>query len=127
MLQPILDGSCEVVLGSRFLGETIDMPAVRRWILRLATWFTKRTSGLRVSDTHNGFRVLSRGAAMRIRIRQPRMAHASEILDQVAAKGLRYEERPVTIRYTEATLAKGQSTADAVRVSAEVLVGRIWK
>jgi len=127
MLQPVLDDACDVVLGSRFLGRTVDMPSVRRWILALATWFTRRTSGLQVSDTHNGFRVFSRRAAMSIRIRQPRMAHASEILDQIADKELRYVERPVTIRYTPATLAKGQKTSDAIRVSGQLLAGRIWK
>ncbi|MEM9589671.1 MAG: glycosyltransferase family 2 protein, partial [Planctomycetota bacterium] len=93
----------------------------------LAIWFTRRTSGLEVSDTHNGFRVFSRRAAMSIRIRQPRMAHASEILDQIAAKKLRYTEKPVTICYTPATLAKGQKTSDAIRVSGQLLAGRIWK
>ncbi len=68
MLQPIIEDACDVVLGSRFLGQTVDMPPLRRWILALATWFTRRTSGLRVTDTHNGFRVFSRKAATSIRI-----------------------------------------------------------
>lgn len=127
MLQPILSGECDVVLGSRFLGNTVDMPPVRRVMLGLATWFTRRTSGLSVTDTHNGFRVFSRYAASRLRIRQPRMAHASEILDQIGALKLRYVERPVTIRYTAETLAKGQKTSDAVKVSGQLLAGRIWK
>lgn len=127
MLQPILDDECDVVLGSRFMGNTVDMPLLRRMILKLATWFTRLSSGLSVTDTHNGFRVFSFHAANSLRIRQPRMAHASEILDQIGAKKLRYVERPVTIRYTAETLAKGQSTSDAVRVSGQLLAGRIWK
>ncbi|MEM9365524.1 MAG: glycosyltransferase family 2 protein [Planctomycetota bacterium] len=127
MLQPVLDASCDVVLGSRFQGTTIDMPLARRCLLRLAIVFTRLTSRLRISDTHNGFRVLSRNAAKTIRIRQPRMAHASEILDQIAANGLSYRECPVKIRYTIETLAKGQRASDAVRISGQLLAGRIWK
>ncbi|MEM8669859.1 MAG: glycosyltransferase family 2 protein [Planctomycetota bacterium] len=127
MLAPVLDGSCDVVLGSRFRGQSVNIPRIRRLMLRIATWFTRRTSGLEVSDTHNGFRVFSSIAARSIRIRQPRMAHASEILDQISSLGLRYTERPVKIRYTAETLAKGQKTSDAVRISGQLLAGRIWK
>lgn len=127
MLQPVLNGEADVALGSRFIGATVGIPLLRRIILKLATWFTRLTNGLELTDTHNGFRVLSREAAQQIRIRQPRMAHASEILDQIAAKKLRYVEVPVTIRYNSETLTKGQSSWDAVRITGHLLAGRLWK
>jgi polyprenyl-phospho-N-acetylgalactosaminyl synthase len=71
-------------------------------------------SGIRVTDTHNGFRALSRHAALSMRITLDRMAHASEILDLINAKRLRYVERPVTISYSLETLQKGQSTLNAL-------------
>ena len=40
--------------------------------------------------------------------RQNRMAHASEILTDIANSGLRYIEVPVTVDYTPYSLAKGQ-------------------
>ena len=52
----------DVVLASRFLGEVHDMPASRRLVLRAAVWLSRRTSGLPLTDTHNGLRVLSRHA-----------------------------------------------------------------
>ncbi|QDV12610.1 Undecaprenyl-phosphate mannosyltransferase [Rosistilla oblonga] len=127
MLQPVLNGQADVTLGSRFLGSTQNMPTSRRVVLKLAIWFTRLTNGLMLTDTHNGFRVLSRTAAGRIRIRQPRMAHASEILDQIAKYQLCYVEVPVTVRYHAATLAKGQSSWDAFRITGHLLAGRFWQ
>ncbi len=63
--------------------------------------FTRLFSGIRVTDTHNGFRALSRAAAERIKITQNRMAHASEILDQIQTLGLRFVEVAVTIHFLD--------------------------
>ena len=126
LVAPIAAGEADVVLGSRFLGiEAQNMPAVRRVMLRLATAFTIALSGIRVTDTHNGFRALSRQAASDIRISLDRMAHASEILDLIKAKRLRYVERPVTIRYSQETLKKGQSTLKAVLTAKDILRKKI--
>ncbi|HEX9881027.1 MAG TPA: glycosyltransferase family 2 protein, partial [Hyphomicrobium sp.] len=68
---------CDVVLASRFRGMTEGMSASRAFVLKVAVWYTRLTTGLMLTDTHNGLRVLSRSAAERLRIRQNRMAHAS--------------------------------------------------
>ncbi|MCS6977533.1 MAG: glycosyltransferase family 2 protein [Gemmatales bacterium] len=125
LIEPILLGKADVVLGSRFLGKAEGIPWSRRLLLRAAVWFTRWHSGLRVSDTHNGLRAFSRHAASRIRITQNRMAHASEILEQIRANRLSYVEVPVTIRYSAATLAKGQSSWNAIRILGQLLVGKM--
>ena len=114
----------EVVLGSRWLGKAERIPAIRKAVLQLAVVFTRRHSGLRVSDTHNGLRLFTRAAAQRIRITQPRMAHASEILQQIGARKLRFDEAPVTVRYTEYSLAKGQKVSGLFKVLADIFYAR---
>lgn len=110
MVNPIECGAAEIVLGSRFLGKESNMPFIRRWLtLKPAILFTMLISGIKVSDTHNGFRALSRKAAEKINIKLDRMAHASEILDQIKAHNLVYAEVPVEIIYSQDTLLKGQS------------------
>jgi len=99
----------DVVLGSRFLGEALDMPLSRRWLLKAATAYTRMTTGLEVTDAHNGLRMFTRKAAEQLRIRQNRMAHASEMLDWLGSSGLNVVEAPVRIVYTEYSLGKGQS------------------
>ncbi len=122
MLEPIEKGEADAVLGSRFLGKAAEnMPPVRRVMIRLGVLFTVVLSGIRVTDTHNGFRALSASAAKSVRITLDRMAHASEILDLIVAKRLRYVERPVTIRYSAETLSKGQSTTKAMGTALDIL------
>ncbi len=126
MTKPIFDGETDVVLGSRFLGAPAkDMPFLRKVLVRLGTVFTVALSGIRVTDTHNGFRALSRHAASSMRISIDRMAHASEILDLVQTKRLRYVERPVTISYSVETLQKGQSTLKALLTAKDILKKKI--
>lgn len=116
MLQAMREAGVDAALGSRFKGETIGMPALRRVVLKLAVAFTRITTGLRVTDSHNGFRVLSAKAARRLRIRQNRMAHASEILEEIARKRISFVEVPVTIRYTDYSRAKGQSSLNSFNI-----------
>ena len=127
LLAPILSGEADVVLGSRFLGSTEGMPLVRKMILRMAIVFTRLTTGLPVTDAHNGLRAFRRSAADRLHIRLDRMAHASEILDQIRAQGMRMKEAPVHIRYTSYSRQKGQSSAAAVRILLDYLIGRWFR
>ena len=126
MVAPIASGEADIVLGSRFLGkQALNMPMMRKVMIRLGTLFTILLSGIRVTDTHNGFRALSRKAATDMRITLDRMAHASEILDLVKTKRLRYVERPVTISYSAETLQKGQSTVKAMLTATDIIKKKI--
>lgn len=125
LLEPLRAGTADVSLGSRFLGRAVNMPPSRRLVLKGGVWFTRAVSGIRVTDTHNGFRAFTRSAADKLKIRQDRMAHASEILDQIVEAGLRYIEVPVTIRYAAETTAKGQSSWNAVAIVVQYFLGRL--
>lgn len=116
LIEALLAQNVDFALGSRFLGAAVDMPASRRLLLKAATWFTRMTTGLRISDTHNGLRAMTRRGAGKIKLQQNRMAHASEILHAIAGCGLRYVEVPVTIDYSAYSLAKGQRLADSLRI-----------
>jgi len=125
LLAPIVRGECDVTLGSRFLGHTVNLPLGRRLVLKIGILFTRLTSRIRVTDVHNGMRAFSREAAESLHITMDRMAHASEILDQIAAHHWRYREVPVTIRYSAETLAKGQSSWNALRIAGQILMERL--
>lgn len=124
LLRTMQTTSADIVCGSRFLGEHEGMPWSRRLVLRLGIWFTRLHSGLRVTDTHNGLRAFSRRAADLIRVTHSDMTYASEIYDQIRRHGLSYAEAPVHIRYSEETLAKGQSSSNAIRIAGKLLLGR---
>jgi glycosyltransferase involved in cell wall biosynthesis len=117
----------DFALGSRFLGNALDLPRLRRAILRLAVLFTRLTTGLKVTDAHNGMRAMTRRGASYIRLRQNRMAHASEILDQIARSKLAYVEVPVTIVYTAYSLQKGQRISNSVSILIDLLTRRLHR
>jgi glycosyltransferase involved in cell wall biosynthesis len=117
----------DYALGSRFLGGTTNMPASRRLLLRAATLFTRLTTRLSLTDAHNGLRAMTKRGAANIRLRQNRMAHASELLAQIAESGLPYTEVPVTIEYTRYSLAKGQKTSDSIAILVDLFARRLYQ
>jgi glycosyltransferase involved in cell wall biosynthesis len=117
----------DFALGSRFLGQTYNLPRLRRWVLYAATIFTRLTTGLRLTDAHNGLRALTRTGAAAIRLRQNRMAHASEILVEIAQSGLAYVEVPVTIEYTAYSLAKGQRIGDSITILLDLFAQELYR
>jgi polyprenyl-phospho-N-acetylgalactosaminyl synthase len=127
MVEALRRERADFALGSRFLGQTYNLPTLRRWVLYAATIFTRLTTGLRLTDSHNGLRVLTRKGAAAIRLRQNRMAHASEILVEIAHSGLRYVEVPVTIEYTAYSLAKGQRIGDSVSILLDLFAQELYR
>jgi hypothetical protein len=121
LVDVILKDGLDVALGSRFLtSQPEQIPAIKRFTLKLATVFTRITTGLKITDTHNGIRAFKAEALRKFVIRQNRMAHASEILSAVARYGMSYREVPVTIRYTEYSKRKGQSVSNAINILFEL-------
>nr|WP_277628109.1 glycosyltransferase family 2 protein [Arsenicicoccus dermatophilus] len=126
MLDRIRRDDLDVVFGSRFLDERTRPSALKRLVLRAAVAYTNLSTGTRLTDAHNGLRVLSRPVVERIDLTQNRMAHASEIVAQIGAMRLdgrpaRYAEEPVHILYTDYSLAKGQSLWNSVNILVELM------
>lgn len=125
MIQRLKESEADVALGSRFLGDTIDMHSSRRWLLQAATLFTKFTTGLELTDCHNGLRVFTAKAAQGLHIRQNRMAHASEILSRIGRENWSFIEVPVTIAYTEYSREKGQKFSDSFKILRDLIAARL--
>ena len=84
--------------------------------------------GIRLTDVHNGLRVLSRHAAETIELRADKMEHASEILEQIAKHRLRYVEIPVTIRYTEYSIKNTkQGSLPAFRIAFRMFLNKFLR
>ena len=125
MVQRARETSVDIVLASRFTGHTESMPRMRHLVLRGGLWFTRVTTKLDVTDTHNGLRVLNRTALNQIRLELPRMAYASEFLGAIVPNGLTYAEEPVTVVYTDYSRAKGQRNSNSVNILFDLAVRRI--
>jgi polyprenyl-phospho-N-acetylgalactosaminyl synthase len=127
MFQILKAGGFDVVLGSRFLDHRTTISLRRKIVLKLAVLLTWVMSGKRLTDAHNGLRVMTADAARKIRITQNGMAHASEIIELVQRHKLAVTEVPVTVLYTDYSLKKGQPLSNAVNIVLELLTGRLGR
>jgi glycosyltransferase involved in cell wall biosynthesis len=125
MLEALAESGADLALGSRFLGTTVGMTQGRRRLLQAATLFTKLTTGLSLSDCHNGLRVLTARAVRTLNLRHNRMAHASEILGGIRRHRLSFIEVPVTISYTEYSRQKGQTFSDAFVICRDLIAVKL--
>lgn len=110
-----------IVFGSRFLDDRTDAGLLKRIVLKVAVWFTNQSTGLRLTDAHNGLRVMRADAARGVRLRQDRMAHASEIVLQLGRTRLPWREHPVHVLYTDYSRGKGQSLWNSVNILVDLV------
>ena len=126
IIKPIAQGY-DIALGSRFLNKKTNIPFSRKLVLKGGTFICRLFYGIKLTDTHNGFRALSKEAAKKIRITEDKMEHASQIIDEIAKHKLKYKEVPVTIKYSEYSLNKGQSIFNAVKILSKMFVNKFLK
>lgn len=121
MVEMLRANGLDVVLGSRFLDDRTTLSAPKRFVLRAAALFTRVTTGMALTDAHNGLRVIDRGLLQKIHLRQNRMAHASELIDQLSEYKAKWAEYPTHIVYTEYSKSKGQSLLNSINILVELL------
>lgn len=127
LLTPLHNNNTDIVFGSRFLKKQSSLPFIRSILLHTARFVNFLFTGLLLSDAHNGLRAFNRKAAEQIRIKENRMAHASEILLLVKKNKLRFTEVPVEVRYTEYSKTKGQSGWNSIRILFDLLLHKLLR
>jgi glycosyltransferase involved in cell wall biosynthesis len=120
---PVRRGEADFVIGSRML-DPEGMPIMRRVANRFANLCTWALFGVRVTDSQSGFRAFSRRVAESIDIRTSRMEVSSEIVAEVALRGFRIAEVPITVIYTEYSLSKGQSLKVGLQTLTKLILRR---
>jgi glycosyltransferase involved in cell wall biosynthesis len=97
LLQPILEGRADVVIGSRRFGH--DIPKFRRFGGKLLDHATGVRVNGQLVDSQSGFRAYSRKALERTTAAEYGMGVDSEILMKANEEGLRIVEVPVAVTY----------------------------
>ncbi len=120
--KPVLEGRRDVALGSRFLGTAKNISPAKRIVLKLGALVTYVFSGIRLTDSHNGFRALSRKALKHIHITFDEMEHASEIIEEIAKHKLTYTEVPVTVIYHE----PGQHPMRSIKMGVRLVLHKVF-
>lgn len=124
MLHRIRTEDVDIVVGTRFHGDVSHIPRLKRLVLKTAVKVSPRGRKLGLTDSHNGLRVFNRKVAEEMDITSNGMGHAPEIVEMIATKGWRVAEEPVTILYTEYSMAKGQSLLNGVNIVFDSAVRR---
>jgi len=95
---PVLSGSADVCVGSRFLGKTVSSPVGRREAVAVMNDLSGIASGKKL-DFECGFRAFSKQAIGKISFQQDGYGACSEIMVAALGAGLKVAQAPVTVRY----------------------------
>jgi glycosyltransferase involved in cell wall biosynthesis len=121
MLRLLDSRETQIAFGSRFLDDRTTVGRAKRMVLAVAVRYSRASTGLSLTDTHNGLRAFTREVAGALDLQINGMAHASELLSLVARNKFRYAEVPVHIRYTEYSRGKGQPLMNGVNIIFDLL------
>ncbi len=116
MLEPLRAGTADIVVGTRFHGDTAHIPWGKRLVLRIAVAVSPSGRRLGLTDAHNGLRAFNRTVAEGLNLTSNGMAHASEFVALIDRRGWRVVEQPVDILYSDYAKAKGQSLLNGVNI-----------
>ena len=94
LVQPILEGGVDVVIGDRQTSTIEHFSSSRKTIQRFGSWVVRSFSGVDIPDAVSGFRAISRDAAMRLNIVST-FSYTIEMLIQVGKKGMAFSSVPI--------------------------------
>jgi glycosyltransferase involved in cell wall biosynthesis len=122
-LQTVSDTDADIVIGSRFLEETITMPLYRRVGAKVLDIATLASGKVRTTDSQSGYRAYDRRAIEQIAITDDAMGAGSEILAQGVEHGLTIAEVPIRVRYD----LDDTSSQHPVTHGIDVLSSLVWR
>ena len=99
LVEPILNGEADIVIGSRFLNGGRGVPGYRRWGIKVITGLARRASYRELTDAQSGFRAYGRRALEAITPVECGMGVSTEILLKARDSGLRIKELPIEVNY----------------------------
>jgi len=94
LIQPILDGKADVVVGDRNTAKVAHFSPFKKFLQRLGSYVVKTLSGVQVPDAVSGFRAYSRDAALQLNIVSP-FSYTIEALIQAGKKHMAVTSVPV--------------------------------
>ena len=99
LINAITTHNVDVVIGSRFLGDSTKASSYRKTGIKIITSASNYGTNLKVTDSQSGFRAYSKDAINAIHPTEQGMAVSTEILLKISNKGLSIAEVPITISY----------------------------
>jgi hypothetical protein len=110
LVEPIVSGDFDIVIGSRILGEAESRRSVRYLGIHVFNWVIRLLTAVKITDCSNGYRAFRVKTLRTLVLRQDQF-HTSELIIEAAKKKIAIGEAPVTV---------------AKRSSGESKKGRNW-
>ncbi|MEM9163243.1 MAG: glycosyltransferase family 2 protein [Cyanobacteria bacterium P01_F01_bin.4] len=94
LIEPILDGSAEIVVGARPILEIKHFSPIKKVLQKMGSWAVRVASKTSVADAPSGFRALSRNAAMQLNVFNE-YTYTLETIIQAGQKGMAVASVPI--------------------------------
>jgi len=94
LVQPILDGKAEIVVGARPISEIKHFSPLKKLFQKWGSWMVRKVSQTEIEDAPSGFRAISREAAMRMHVFSE-YTYTIETIIQAGQKGMAIVSVPI--------------------------------
>ncbi|MEL6136479.1 MAG: glycosyltransferase family 2 protein [Cyanobacteria bacterium J06628_6] len=94
LIEPILDGRAEIVVGARPILQIKHFSPVKKLLQKLGSWAVRVASNTSVADAPSGFRAMSRNAAMQLNVFNE-YTYTLETIIQAGQKGMAIASVPI--------------------------------
>ena len=118
--KPIINNECDIVIGSRFLEKSQDIPTYRKFGINIITKVTNASMKDNLTDSQSGFRAYNKKVIEEISPSETGMGVSTEILIKASNKNLRIGEVPITVNYEGDT-----STHNPISHGSSVIISTI--
>ena len=99
VIEPIQNQECDIVIGSRFLGETKNIPKYRQAGIKTITKVTNLVTDTKITDSQSGFRAYNKKILNDITPSEYGMGVSTEILIKANKKKFKIKEVPIVVLY----------------------------
>jgi glycosyltransferase involved in cell wall biosynthesis len=114
----------DIVVGNR-MGDTEEMPVVRRLTNEFTSWVTSKLAGQRIPDSQCGYRLLRRSVLEDLRLSTARFETEAEMLVQAARAGHKIINLPIRTIYESDHTSHIHPLRDTIRFF--TFVRKYWK
>ena len=94
LIQPILDGKADIVVGTRPISEIKHFSFLKKLFQKIGSWMVRRVSHTQVEDAPSGFRAINRDAAKRMHVFSD-YTYTLETIIQAGQRGMAVMSVPI--------------------------------
>jgi len=101
ILEPVVKGEADFVVGSRFLNSGVEVPDYRRFGINVITFLFNFGSRTKVTDAQSGFRAYGKNVLDAIVLSESGMPVSVELLVKARRRGFIIREAPISCLYDD--------------------------